>query len=125
MIKLTNHHETILRIWFVDNIDAHYTLERLYWHLEPNLSLINSIAVDSSKPKISIIILADDLKSIKSRCDSFSLDGDYSITVLKPSDAFRRINQLKDPLSALDRLDIIYDPKGQLTTSIQNKLESH
>src|SRR3989338_1427080 len=43
LLKTTDHHKAILRIWFLENTELHYALERLYWEIEPYINKIDSI----------------------------------------------------------------------------------
>ena len=48
LLKVTDHHKAILRIWFLENKELHHSLESLYWKLEPYLENIDIIALNEN-----------------------------------------------------------------------------
>jgi len=125
LLKLTEHHETILRIWFLDHVSSHYHLEKFYWFIEPNLDMLNSFAVASVGNNLELVLLAEDVKNVREIVNSFSRKVDdfgLGITVLRPSDAFKRINTSREPFSELRNTHVIYDSKGDLSIALKNAL---
>ena len=59
LLKATNHHKIMLRIWFLKNEQLHYPLEKLYWRLEKSFDSIEAILVDEVKNQI--IVVSDNL----------------------------------------------------------------
>ena len=55
LLKVTDHHKIILKIWFLKNPELHYTLERIYWKVEPHIKHIDIMAVNESSNEIYIV----------------------------------------------------------------------
>lgn len=53
LLRTTEHQKSILRIWFLEQ--QQHEIEKLYWHLHPQLKNIHSIIVDQTTAKIHII----------------------------------------------------------------------
>lgn len=52
-ISLSEYHKTILRIWLIDSPLLHHPLEKLYWKLESDLSLIEAFfVIMGEKPEV-------------------------------------------------------------------------
>jgi DNA-binding transcriptional ArsR family regulator len=49
VMQLTAYHKAIMRIWFCDQPQLHYTLEKAFWHIEEHLEKLRVIAVDLSR----------------------------------------------------------------------------
>jgi len=99
LVPLTEHQKSILRIWFVDNENLHYPIEKLYWELQHHLADINTIFVDN---KSGIVYIASDNKEIS------SITKKSSLTIK----TFSR-NSLSSTINGLDKnnLIVIYDPE--------------
>lgn len=55
LLKATRHHKVMLKIWFLENQDTQYQLQKLYWNLEPDLDQIDSILVNETTDAITIV----------------------------------------------------------------------
>lgn len=62
VIELDDHHKIILRIWLIEDTTLHYSLEKLFWKLEPSLEDIEGIFFDSSSSKNKILIISEEKK---------------------------------------------------------------
>ena len=102
LLKVTDHHKTILRIWFLKDPELHYELERIYWKIEPHIRHIDLIAVDESNGEI---IIVSDRKDIEKTAKS-------GLRVFPRDEAARMIKRNKSPFS--DELTIIHDPNRML-----------
>lgn len=70
LLKLTDHHKLLLRIWLLSNSNVHYYIEKLYWTIEEDLGEIRGIFFEDS-PHPRILVLGDG-KRIRQKIDSFS-----------------------------------------------------
>jgi len=55
LIHNTKYHNTILKIWNIDQINSHYYLEKVYWLLEPELRNVFLLAVTKTLDKLFIV----------------------------------------------------------------------
>lgn len=73
LIKLSAHNQIIMKIWFNQNKDIHYFLEKSFWKIEEHLKDIDGIAVDeSSNSPINIVILTRN-KELSKKLKHFSI----------------------------------------------------
>jgi predicted transcriptional regulator len=53
LLNLTDRNKVILRIWFIENQDVRYALERAFWQIEPELEHISTLSyagIEHGKP---------------------------------------------------------------------------
>src|SRR3989338_1644421 len=46
LLRLTPHNRLILKIWFLEDTELHYYMEKVYWTIEKHLKEISLIAID-------------------------------------------------------------------------------
>lgn len=109
LLKATDHHKIILKIWFLENPELHYALEKIYWKIEPYIKQIDAIAVNEKSKEI--IIISDKEKEIKK---AITQNKSISIKTISKEDAEKLIKQSKEPFSSLNELTAIYDPNNML-----------
>ena len=57
LLRVTEHHKTILKIWFLENQELHLFIEKLYWKIEPHLKEVQAIGFN--EPSKELFIFAD------------------------------------------------------------------
>jgi len=63
LFKLSAFNKIILKIWFYDKPELHYSLEKAFWHIEQHLDKIDALAVDKSAGNpINMILFTRDEK---------------------------------------------------------------
>ena len=55
LLRANEHHKVMLKIWFLENQETQYQLQKLYWNLEPDLDQIDSILVNETTDAITIV----------------------------------------------------------------------
>ena len=109
LLKATEHHKIILKIWFLESSELNYGLERIYWKTEPYFKQIDAIAVNEKLKEI--IIISDKEKEIKK---AIGQNEAISIKIIPKEDCVKLVKQHKEPFSLISGLSIIYDPNSIL-----------
>ncbi len=110
--KITDYHKLILRIWFLDDLELHYYLQKFYWEIESELSEIKGIAITPGL-EVQVILLSDNSMKIKKflgKKEIRSSDGGKKVfhcQAFSQEDLEKRSSFLKDYY-------IIYDPENIL-----------
>jgi predicted transcriptional regulator len=104
LLKVTDHHRAILKIWFIGNEQLQYETEKLYWKLEPYTTQISAIAVNEKTGGIYII-------SEKTR-EMERIVKYEKAKVISKTDAEKLVHQGNPPL--ITDLTVIYDPTDLL-----------
>lgn len=65
LLKVNDHHKTVLRIWFLEDEILQNNVEKVYWKIKPKLSGIDMIAVDEENKEIIIVSDKKDIVDIK------------------------------------------------------------
>lgn len=102
LIQLTDYHNTILKIWLIENQEIHKRIEKLYWRLESEIEDIDAIIFDTStKPRVLII---SESKKVKTQIEKFLSKSDGKLAVSLVS---------KKEIEKIPREDLhpIHDPK--------------
>ena len=59
-LQLSDYNKIILKIWFLDNPELHYYLEKAFWHAEEHLSSIDAILLDlGDSNEINLLIISN------------------------------------------------------------------
>lgn len=59
-LKLSDYNKIILKIWFIDNSELHYYLEKAFWHTEEHLTSIDAILLDlGDSNEINLLIVSN------------------------------------------------------------------
>ena len=80
LLKLSDYHDTILRMWFLEDINLHYPLEKFFWKLEDHIDNIEAIAVKIVNPnRIEVLVVTNKKelldKKIKQKIGIKNTDG--------------------------------------------------
>jgi len=60
LFKLSEYNKVVLKIWFLDNPQIHYFLEKAFWQIEDELGESDALLFDTSSfSDLSLIILSD------------------------------------------------------------------
>ncbi|MCK5282029.1 MAG: hypothetical protein KAK00_01340 [Nanoarchaeota archaeon] len=114
-LKLSDYHNTILKMWFIEDTRLHYYLEKFYWKIEEHLRDIKGIAVkvaDSSSIEITILtnLKKDIMKKINPKMLIKNMESDeitFNIKFLNEDD-LKRFDSIRECY-------IIYDPNEVLS----------
>jgi len=109
LLKLTDYHKTILKIWYLEDPELHYHLEKFYWKIEPYLGEIEGIVVTrNDDTKISIV--SDKLKK---RFDDIKLkDRLIKVMVLSKNEFSKYMKRTSEESYLLT----LYDPNSFVMT---------
>ncbi len=112
VLQLTDYNTIIMRIWFYERLDMHYTLEKAFWKIEENMPKITFLAFNKNNlsPITFYYKTATKLE-------------------LKPFTVTDRIGTTRQvifstQLPAIDQLHILHDPSGVANTTkagVKNK----
>jgi DNA-binding transcriptional regulator GbsR (MarR family) len=111
LLRVTDHHKIILKIWFLKDPEVHYALERIYWKVEPYMKQIDIIAVNEKSK--DLFLISDKAKEIEKLARNKSIN----VKVFSKEDAEKLIKQHKEPFSSINELTIIYDPNNMLKSN--------
>jgi DNA-binding transcriptional regulator GbsR (MarR family) len=109
LMRVTDHHKIILKIWFLEDQQLHHSVERLYWKIEPYLKQIAAIAVNEKLK--SVVLVAEKVKEIEKVVKEPLLD----IKILSKDEAAKLVKQGKEPFFPIEALSIIYDKDNILS----------
>jgi len=59
LLELTKHQKIILKIWFMENPEIRYIVEKAFWKIEPHLKSISSIFISLAGKNPEIIIVTE------------------------------------------------------------------
>lgn len=104
LLRVKDHHRIVLKIWFLENLELHPYIEKLYWRIEPYLNQIKAIVVKQSSKELFII--TDRPTEIEKIADKSKV---MSVKQYSTEEAERAIKNHKEPFSSLNDLSIIYD----------------
>jgi predicted transcriptional regulator len=114
LLKLSNYHDTILKMWFIEDPRFHYPLEKFYWKIEDHINKINGIAVRiSGLSKVEVIILSNKKQElVKNLGDSIKIN-DKEGNVINFDIKFLDSKQIKRTPRLVD-FHFIHDPNSIL-----------
>ena len=113
-LKLTERNKVVMRIWFLDNPELHYYLEKAFWNIDEHLNNIDSIFFDKHSGETTLVILSDD-KNLKKEIKDLNLKNpDGAKRTIKfnilDSKSFGKTNPSKDRFYPLyDTLNFFND----------------
>ena len=119
-LQLSEYNKIILKIWFLDNPEAHYFLEKAFWHVEEHIEKINAIFIDRElSGNITMILESgdDSLKKILKKIDITNKAGLLK-TINFEIKSEKEIKTLLDKKA--DQLYVLYDP-SEITDNKDNK----
>ncbi|MEA2036794.1 MAG: hypothetical protein U9O94_04760 [Nanoarchaeota archaeon] len=115
LLKLSDYHDTILKMWFVDDSRIHYYLEKFYWKIEDHIEDINGMAIIKySDSDVDVVILTDAKKELKEKIGKEMVIGNKNKEGVRFNIQFLSKDQLKS-LDLVKDLHIIYDPNNVLS----------
>jgi predicted transcriptional regulator len=82
LLSLTDTNKVILRIWFIDDKDLRYALEKAFWSIEPQLSHIERLSFAGIEKGSPVLEYAGAVK-----LNAIALNGRYSSVQMRPSKA--------------------------------------
>ena len=104
LLRVSDHHKIILKIWFLENPELHFHIEQLYWKIEQHLSQIQAIAVNQSSKEVILISNKPDVIE-----KAASKSKTINIKIFSAENAAKALQLNKAPFSSLFDLSIIYD----------------
>jgi len=102
LIKITEHHKAILKIWMLEDASLHYYFEKIFWKLSEDLGELEGIFINKEGAVPEFIIVSDS-KKLKSKIESFVKNFEKTIQI-----SFIQKNQLKK--FSRDFLVFLHDP---------------
>lgn len=111
LLELNDHHKAVLRIWFLENSELHYPIEKFYWQIEPYLEQIKAIAV-SEKEGAEVILVVTKIKDIEKKVSSLAKElksKKINVKLFSEQDAKRLISNRKAPFASINELVVVYD----------------
>jgi len=108
LLKVTDHHKVILRIWFLENGELQYEMERLYWSIHNYIKQIDLIAINENTKEV--LFISDKAKEL----EKIVKNNPLNVNVFSKKDAERLIKQGKGPFSSINELTIIHDSGNML-----------
>jgi predicted transcriptional regulator len=122
LFQLSAYNKVILRIWFHQNPQLHYYLEKAFWQIEQELSRIDAIALDeSTNNEVKLILFTRD-KSLAKSVKPLTLkgpDGTTRSVTFSTSHPDHPAESLE-----LEALYQIYDP-GNIIPTMGSQGEKH
>ncbi|MBN1157160.1 helix-turn-helix transcriptional regulator [Candidatus Woesearchaeota archaeon] len=124
LIEATDYHKIITRIWFIDNKEMHYYVEKLFWNLEPYLDQIDALAVSTNDDEINAMIITQKpgemekrikIESIKKRSHA---EKKVRINFLSAEGIKKKLNDDLFVQGLLNNYTVIHDPKELLSVMI-------
>lgn len=110
LLKLSDYNKVILKIWFLDNHEAHYFLEKAFWNLEERINLIDAIYVDTTtlaNPDIVVYVVSCDV-SLKKELKKITVKNSLGIS----RNIIIHVKQKTDLSNLSKNLYAIYDPSN-------------
>mgnify|MGYP001608494314 CR=1 FL=1 len=105
LLKVTDHHKLILKIWFLENQEHHRSIEKLYWKIEPYLSSVQALAFKKSSNEIMIIAeKSDENEKI------VAANRGINTIIISANNAQRALSQKKGLFSSLNDISVLYNP---------------
>ena len=117
LLRLTDYHKTILKIWYLEDPELHYHLEKFYWKIEPLLNKIKGIAIIKNEVT-RILIVSDSLKKSREKIDDIHVNKDKIIEVKIFTE--KEFSKITSNIKAFNLL-ILYDP-NLILANIKNRL---
>jgi len=84
LFQLSDYNKIILRIWFIDQPELHYFIEKAFWHLEEHLEKINALYFNTNnntnnENQINLVINSDD-SSLKKLLNNITIKNKSGIS---------------------------------------------
>lgn len=115
LLKLSSYHNTILKMWFIEDSRLHYHMEKFYWKIEDYIDKINGMAVRiSSEDVIQMVILTNVKKQLMGKIDSEIIIKNRDNFAVTFNIKFLTGNELKK-FDLIKTYHIIYDPNAMLS----------
>ena len=108
LLELTDYHKIILKIWFLEDKNLHYYLEKFYWKIEPYLGKMRALAIKTNNGKIDVFIVThhEELKKKLSNVVIANNKDESKEFIIK----FYTDEQIKK--ISLNNISVLYDPCG-------------
>ncbi|MCP3686325.1 MAG: winged helix-turn-helix transcriptional regulator [bacterium] len=124
LLQMSDYHEIILRIWFIDNPEWHYYVEKYYWKIEPYMEQIQGIVTAATTDRMEIVIISEKRELEKKIGEQvIRKPGKEAKTiktkVMTKDEAVKLMKQRKSPFSDAHKITVIYDPEKLFPKSTQ------
>ena len=115
LLRLSDYHDTIIKMWFIDDARFHYPLEKLYWTIEDHIEHINGIAVKiNGENSMHILILTNNKSELKKKINSMIIIKNKNKDEIIFNIDFLAESEL-GKASHIGDYNIIYDPNSFLS----------
>ncbi len=104
LLKLTDYHKILLRIWLIEDLELHYYLSKFYYEIEPFLDRINAMAINLRK--LEVIIVSDN-KELQNKIKDTTIDRPESRSIMFK---IKIVSEKKCP--SREGLHLLYDPEN-------------
>jgi len=115
LIKLSAHNQIIIKIWFYQDKEAHYFLEKGFWKIEEHLKEIDGIAIDESSSNPLNLVIFTRNKDLSKKLKHIKISNPIHSFNKKNSRQLFFITTDTDKVSKeLTRIPLcsLYDPEG-------------
>ncbi|MCP3686327.1 MAG: winged helix-turn-helix transcriptional regulator [bacterium] len=116
LLQMSEYHEIILRIWFIDNPEWHYYVEKFYWKIEPYMDQIQGFAAISNG-SVELVLVSEKPRELEKKICSQTIrkpggeSKEIKVKVLAREEAVKFAKQHKAPFTA-GKLTILHDPES-------------
>ena len=115
LLRLTPHHETMLKIWFISNPELHYYAEKFYWKIEPYIKYIDALVIVADKDLLFVVV-TNKPRDIKIEESIIKKPGGeqkkVKVSMLTVAESNKRIKQRISPFEK--EFVVVYDPNRVL-----------
>jgi DNA-binding HxlR family transcriptional regulator len=111
LLTLSEHHKTILKIWYLDDPELHYHVEKLYWKIEPYLADIDGLVV-TKNGETKLIIISEKLSK---KFDDIHIKSEKAEQTVKVEQYTRKEYQKYLKKAEISNLLILYDPNSEIS----------
>ncbi|MBU1199334.1 MAG: helix-turn-helix domain-containing protein [Nanoarchaeota archaeon] len=112
--KLSLYNKIILKIWFLDNPELHYYLEKAFWHVEDHLQKIDAILYNMNNTEdIGLVLVSNDSK-LKKELKKLSIKNPEGVSKTVFFDIKSKLEIQKQPDSVTSGLYALYDPSNMI-----------
>ncbi|MFH0978187.1 MAG: helix-turn-helix domain-containing protein [Candidatus Woesearchaeota archaeon] len=112
LLRLTEYHKIVLKIWMIEDVSSHYFLEKFFWKIEHLVEQTKAIAVETKGSDITVYLVTDS-KDLEKKVQDIQLKNvqgqtkSISVKVILEKELFKLSKQ---------ELNVIHDPEGIMLT---------
>jgi len=116
LLKMSGYHDTILKLWYIDNEKLHYPLEKFYWKVEDYLSEMKGLAVKVNHDReISVLILTSNIGQLKNKIGNSIQISDENKVPIQFNIIYKNVSELKK-FDSVKEYHVIHDPEDFLSS---------